>query len=177
MAQTYLMYIESITLEERQETQRLFEEYKFIYVDQKKFELSVQGNGVYMTVIPEGLPDGGIQSVDDCITVSQLGFKLYDILKTASSFKFAQVGYEADNHFEPDGLLKEASYYKDFDGLVISNSIADRESNYSDFERFNATHLWKPYHGEAFVQASKVNGKWQSEVVWSYAENDLDRKS
>ncbi len=173
MAQTYLMYIELTTSQERHEIERFFMAQEAIYSNKKEFLIEVQGAGSSTSVMLKGLPGFGIRSIDDCITVSQLGFKLYDILKTAPSFQFAQVGYEIDNYFEPEGLLNEATYYKDFHGLVISNSIVERKSEYSEFEHFNDTHLWNSYKGENFVKSFKTNGEWKSELVWSYAEDYL----
>lgn len=107
------------------------------------------GNGWSM-IYPEGVIAGGNTNFELCKTerASEIGFLLYEHLKTAPPFRYAIVGWEVDG-------FREANEFDDndlqtLDGLVLSEEFCERLNCFSKFEPFAPNYYWRPYRGETW---------------------------
>lgn len=83
--------------------------------------------------------------------LTELGFALYDFLKTLPTFRLAWVGWEVVSRLSLPELLAESSEQLrngDLSGLVVHKDIADLIPGQEHRVPFDATHDWFPYRGE-----------------------------
>lgn len=171
MALIFSIYIETGNLEQTKAIEQHFLSNKSIEWNDKEYQLESFSatNGIAIT--PKGISTTGIDTKEQCVEMSELGFKLYEILRTAPEFRFALVGIEVDDFVEFKDLVKEPTINLNWKGLVINNSIKNSSELYPNYKKFSPTHCWMPYEGELIMKSRKLNGKWKSEVIWRYSDN------
>jgi hypothetical protein len=90
-------------------------------------------------------PGGTRPELCDKVHTTEIGFLLYDRLRTAPPFRYAAVGWETDDFryfsdLEPgDALIA---------GVVISDEIWQYLGRPSNLEPFSPGYLWTPWEGE-----------------------------
>jgi hypothetical protein len=100
-------------------------------------------------VIPDGMIIGG---KDTDLTLvqkeraSEVGFLLYDHLKSAPFFRYAMVGLEVDGFVEESEF--QTTDLQRYDGVVLSKEFYERIDCQNGFEKFTADYYWRPYLGE-----------------------------
>ncbi len=105
-------------------------------------------NNWWSLVNPEGVIAGGNTKFELCKTkrATEIGFLLYEYLKSAPMFRYAIVGWEVDgfreaNEFDADDL-------QNLNGLVLSEEFCTRLDCQSELEPFAPNYYWRPYQGE-----------------------------
>jgi hypothetical protein len=100
-------------------------------------------------VIPEGMVIGGNYgdlTLRQKERASEVGFLLYEHLKSAPIFRYAIVGLEVD------GFLEESEFKTTdlnlYDGIVLSKEFYERLNIQNKLEEFTADYYWRPYLGE-----------------------------
>jgi hypothetical protein len=76
---------------------------------------------------------------------SEVGFLLYEHLKTAPPFRYAIVGWEVDGFREFDD-----NDLQTLDGLVFSQEFCEKFNCFSKFKPFATGYYWQPYRGETW---------------------------
>lgn len=171
MALTFSIYIETGNFEQTRAIEQHFLNHGSIDWNGQEYQLQSFSATDGCAITPNGTSTTGIDTKEQCIEMSELGFKLYDKLKTAPDFRFALVGVEVDDFVEFNDLINVPEINLDRPGRVISRSIKESSALYSNYEQFNETHYWTPYEGELIIKGFKRNGKWESEITWRYSEN------
>jgi hypothetical protein len=100
-------------------------------------------------VIPEGMVFGG-EGQDSTLRkkegASEVGFLLYEHLKSAPFFRYAMVGLEVD------GFLEESEFkttdLNRYDGIVLSKDFYESLDVQYELEEFSPGYYWRPYLGE-----------------------------
>lgn len=99
-------------------------------------------------VHPEGVIAGGDTNFELCKTkrATEIGFLLYEHLKSAPPFRYAIVGWEVDGFYEASEF--ETDDLQNLDGLVFSQEFYKKFDCFSTFELFAPSYYWLPYLGE-----------------------------
>ncbi|WP_109830289.1 hypothetical protein [Reichenbachiella versicolor] len=171
MALIFSIYIETGNLEQTRVIEQCFLNHGSINWNGKEYQLQSFTATDGCAITPNGTSTTGIDTKEQCIEMSELGLKLYDILKSAPDFRFALVGVEVDDFVEFNDLINEPEINLDRTGLVINRLIKHSSELYSNYEQFNETHYWTPYDGEQIIKSFIRNGKWKSEITWGYTED------
>jgi hypothetical protein len=99
-------------------------------------------------VIPEGMVIGRGEDLTlrKKERASEVGFLLYDYLKSAPPFRYAMVGLEVD------GFLEESEFktfdWRIYDGIVLSKSFCEKLNCQNELVKFTQDYYWQPYLGE-----------------------------
>lgn len=171
MALVFSIYIETGNSEETKAVEQHFLANKSIKWNEREYHLESFSATDGVVITPIGVSTVGIETKEQCVEMSELGFKLYKILRTAPEFRFALVGVEVDDLVEYTDLINKPEINLNWSGLVIHKSIKGSSELYSNYEVFSPTHYWKPYDGELIMKSKKVKEKWESEVTWRYSED------
>lgn len=116
----------------------------------------------WVTVIPSDISRSGVNSENDCIELSELGFRLYKHLLSAPPFRYALAGIEVDDFSYYTDLFKSVCTYPDgrnalhgFTGLVLQKELWQELGKPISFGEFGPDHLWVPYYGRVVSLARK----------------------
>ncbi len=93
-----------------------------------------------------GSPLGSNPKLCDAKHTTEIGFLLYEHLKSAPSFRYAAVGWEVVEFRNFSEL--ESSDLEILDGLVLSKEMWERLGGSSSLESFGPDYYWRPYRGE-----------------------------
>jgi hypothetical protein len=98
----------------------------------------------------EGVIAGGNTNYALCKTsrASEIGFLLYEHLKSAPPFRYAIVGWEVDGFREAGEFDSED--LQTLNGLVLSQEFCERLDCQSKLEPFAPNYYWRPYRGETW---------------------------
>jgi hypothetical protein len=100
-----------------------------------------------------GSPYGSNHALTDKQHTSEIGWMLYEHLKTAPPFRYAVVGWETE-HFREYPELTEDSLLSSLHGLVMAESLAQRLDITASLEVFTPGYVWNPYQGERWPSTS-----------------------
>ena len=98
----------------------------------------------WAAVSPEGVSRGGIGTPKDLRELTEVGFVLYDRLRSAPLFRFALAGVEvyAFKQFEE---LDDDLVHSDYSGLVLADPVWQRLGSPSIFVPFASGYRWRPF--------------------------------
>ncbi len=86
----------------------------------------------------------GIRHEQDAREMTEIGFALYDRLRSAPPFRFAMVGVEVDG-FRYFRELDDDVVTCDFNGLVLADAVWQRLCSPSIFVPFAPGYRWRPF--------------------------------
>jgi hypothetical protein len=92
----------------------------------------------------------GIPDLIDNKHTTEVGFLLYERLRTSPPFRFALIGWEVDETIYFSELKAPDLNHPAFQGLVLSEEIWKLLECPTYVEPFAEGYLWKPYQGEVF---------------------------
>ena len=78
--------------------------------------------------------------------MTEIGFSLYEHLKSAPPFRYAIVGWEVDGFREASEF--DSDDLQTLNGLVLSEEFCERLDCKSKLEVFAPKYYWRPYLGE-----------------------------
>jgi hypothetical protein len=96
-------------------------------------------------VIPSGLSRSGVHDEQTAERLSEVGFLLFEHLKTAPDFLFSLVGVEVDDAYELQDIIEILPRHQ---GLVVCASLWERHGSPAAFLPFSPGMAWIPYQGE-----------------------------
>ena len=107
-------------------------------------------DGNWWTIVtPEGMVFGGIGqdlTLRKKEGASEVGFLLYDCLKSAPPFRYAMVGLEIV------GFMEESEFktfdWRIYNGIVLSKDFCEKLNCQNELEKFTQDYYWLPYLGE-----------------------------
>lgn len=105
------------------------------------------GESWWARVGPDGVTRNGINDEREQRELTEIGFALYERLRSAPAFRFALVGVEVDG-FRYFRELDDDVVTLDFGGLVLSDAVWQHLGSPSIFVPFTLGYRWRP-----FVQA------------------------
>jgi len=101
-------------------------------------------------VIPSGLSRAGNYDEQTAKRLSEVGFLLFEQLKTAPNFLFSLVGVEVDDAYELQDILEILhSAPSNHHGLAVCASLWKQHGSPAAFLPFSAKAVWIPYQGES----------------------------
>lgn len=123
-------------------------------IDNHVYELRTSKGGM-IAAHGIGINDRGIDDAKEALLLSKIGFKYYEILKTAPSFLYALVGVEVDGVLRLSELIEDPNWIIDLHGFVIKTSLyeqilTEELRQYKGVEVFREGYLWIPYQGELY---------------------------
>ena len=136
-----------------------FKQLDLLLSDGRKFDCRVD---VYQTnnqslidwwcsVNPRGLSESGIHTVKDAQDMTELGFLLYEHLRSAPGFRYALVGVEVDEvRYYHELLTRDGKADVPFDGFVVSEMIYEYLGKPVGFVPFKLGYFWTQYKGEVY---------------------------
>ncbi len=98
-----------------------------------------------------GSPYGSNHALTDMQHTSEIGWMLYEHLKTAPPFRYAVVGWETEHFLEYPELTEHPLDI--MKGMVIAESLAQTLGVSAIFEPFAPGFVWNPYQGERWPTA------------------------
>lgn len=104
--------------------------------------------GWWACVCPDGVSRSGIRHKQDAEQMTEIGFALYERLRSSPPYRYALVGVEVDG-FRYFRELEQDIMDNDFTGLVLADPIWQKFGSPSVFIRFAPGYHWRP-----FVQAN-----------------------
>jgi hypothetical protein len=109
----------------------------------------------WVVVIPAGVSQSGVWSVDVAQSMSAAGRSLLERLKTAPPFRFAMIGIEAQEAVSFNDLGVQFAFDPGLEehchGLVVSEDVYDQLGRSPKFEPFSQGRFWIPYRGETYA--------------------------
>ncbi len=131
------------------EIRQYFLSQKEIKIQEKTYKIIVSPtdkNGTTITV--EGISQAGIQTIADAEEMTQIGYKLYELLKNAPDFRYALTGIEVDNWRTFTELAQDPAIIKDIKGFVINKDIYTLIKCTAKMTSFRKNYFWIPYQRE-----------------------------
>ena len=101
-------------------------------------------------VVPSGFSWRGITSQDDARQMTEMGFQLYEDLKSAPPFRFAAVGIEVLHFNDVEHLSEVVNIPGRMNGFVINTSLWEKYGRPASFVPFASGYWWEPYRGEIY---------------------------
>jgi hypothetical protein len=105
-------------------------------------------------VIPVGVSiggsDGDIPEFYPKEKMTQIGFLLYDRLKTAPPFRYAHVGIDVSYGYPIEVLIEKNQVGGGSRGIVVAEEIASMLISNGNIEPFSPNYVWIPYQGEFY---------------------------
>jgi hypothetical protein len=98
----------------------------------------------WVRVVPQNVTRRGIENEQQRRELTEIGYALYERLRTARAFRFALVGVEVDG-FRSLRDLDEEVINLDLSGLVISEEIWRRLGSPDSFTPFAEGYVWRPF--------------------------------
>jgi hypothetical protein len=98
-------------------------------------------------VRPSEISRSGVTNETNARQMTELGFLLYERLRTAPSYRYALVGVEVDE-FRCFSELDEDVATLAFDGLVLHDDVWKKLGSAEVFVPFTFGNRWRPYRGE-----------------------------
>jgi hypothetical protein len=95
-------------------------------------------------IFPDGVTRTGIGSQEERRQLTEIGFALYERLRSAPAFRYALVGVEACE-FRYFKELDDDVVTLDFNGLVLSEWVWQRLGSPSIFVPFSPGYRWRPF--------------------------------
>lgn len=110
------------------------------------------GKGWWSLVNPSGviISGGNETNYELCkaIRATEIGYLLYEQLKSAPPFRYAIVGWEVDGFRDENEL--DADDLETLSGLVLSQEICEKLNGQSKLQPFAVGYYWQPYKGESW---------------------------
>jgi hypothetical protein len=103
--------------------------------------------GWWACICPEGVSRSGIRHEQDAQQMTEIGFVLYERLRSAPPYRYALVGVEVDG-FRYFRELDDDVVVCDFNGLVLADAVWQHVGSPGIFVPFTPGYRWRP-----FVQA------------------------
>jgi hypothetical protein len=100
-------------------------------------------------IYPNGISEVGIDRSDTAYQMTELGILLYQRLQSATPFRYALVGVEADEFRTYSELITEIPVTS-FPGLVLAETVWRSLGASTLFRPFSSDYVWHPYEGEAY---------------------------
>lgn len=125
-----------------------FHGFVVVLTDGSRFpcETSVgQVDGAWWAVVyPEGVSRGGVGNEKDARELTEVGFILYERLRSAPSFRFALVGVEVYD-FKTFEELDDDLVTWDYSGVVLADPIWQRLGSPTIYVPFAPGYRWRPF--------------------------------
>lgn len=102
------------------------------------------GEGWWACVCPDKVSRSGIRNEQDARQMTEIGFALYDRLRTAPPYRYALVGVEVDE-FRRFSELDDDVVKLDFNGLVLADNVWQRLGSPGIFVPFAPGYRWRPF--------------------------------
>ena len=149
MAWIFQMWIE--TEKNGDEIRDYFSSKEKLIINKKIFPIiaSQSGNTGSMITI-DGISGCGIQSKEDALLMSKIGFAFYKLLKNAPDFRYALTGVEVDGWREFDELVEFPNDFDDLKGFVMNKAMYKQINSTVKMIDFKNKYLWIPYEGETY---------------------------
>jgi hypothetical protein len=104
-----------------------------------------QVEGAWWAVVyPEGVCRGGVGNEKDARELTEVGFILYEQLRSAPPFRFALVGVEVYD-FRKFEELNDDLVNWDFNGVVLADAIWQRLGSPTIYVPFAPGYRWRPF--------------------------------
>jgi hypothetical protein len=152
MAWLYSLSAECGTQKESAEAvARHFHDFTVALTDGSRFPCEVEvghiGSAWWAAVYPEGVSRSGVANEKHARELTEVGFILYERLRSAPSFRFALVGVEVYD-FKTFEEIDDDLVNWDWSGVVLADAIWQRLGSPTIYVPFAPGYRWRP-----FVQA------------------------
>jgi hypothetical protein len=101
-------------------------------------------NNWWGRICPDGVTTNGINSVEEQRQLTEIGFALYERLRSAPAFRYALVGIGVDGIREFSELDDDVVTL-DFNGLVLSDAVWQHLGSPGIFVPFAPGYRWRPF--------------------------------
>jgi hypothetical protein len=101
-------------------------------------------DGWWVCVCPDGVSRSGIRNEQDTRQMPEIGFALYERLRTAPCYRYALVGVEVDEFRSFSELEEDVSTFE-FEGLVLAETVWERFGSLTDFVPFAPGYRWRQF--------------------------------
>jgi hypothetical protein len=102
------------------------------------------GEGWWAGVCPTGVSRSGIGNEQDRRQMTEIGFALYERLRTAPPYRYALVGVEV-GEFRSFRELDDDLVKLDFSGLVLADAVWHHVGSPSIYVPFTPGYRWRPF--------------------------------
>jgi hypothetical protein len=103
------------------------------------------GEGWWVVVCPDGVSRGGIRNDQDQRQMTEIGFALYDRLRTSPPYRYALAGIEVDDFRHFHELDNDDLENSGFNGLVLADSVWKHFGSPSRYVPFVPGYRWRPF--------------------------------
>jgi hypothetical protein len=107
--------------------------------------VSYHGESWWAIVCPDGVSTSGIRHDQDQRQMTEIGFMLYERLRTAPPYRYALVGVEAAETRDSLQELGDDLEICDWSGLVLADSVWKNFGSPSRFVPFVHGYHWRPF--------------------------------
>ncbi len=122
----------------------------------------------------------GVESLKDALEATEAGLFLYHRLKTAPNFRFAHVGWDAENHDTSDNLLEYVETMQDgrnrWAGFecVIDDELYEQLGSPISFWQFREGYWWQKFLGETYTPLFSTDQNELRELCEQLLPNNFD---
>lgn len=122
----------------------------------------------------------GVDTLKDALEATEAGIFLYHRLKTAPDFRFAHVGWDAENQDTSGDLLECVETMQDgrkhWSGFecVIDDELYKQLGAPIPFWQFREGYWWQKFRGESYTPLSSTDQKKLNELCEQLLPNNFD---